>query len=109
MERLFLESVASRYKTDPRYSGEEGVDYAVRIWLNPERPVGRKVRLEVERLDSNLNPPHSILESDLCPTIEAALVFLNTFYSVPERIYSYVLDDLVNKQRNEDSTEPNSA
>ena len=85
------------------------MDYAVRIWLNPERPAGKKVRLEVERLDSNRIPPHSTLESDLCPTIEAALVFLTTFNSVPERIYSYVLDDLVNKQRNEESAEPNSA
>jgi hypothetical protein len=109
MERLFLESVASRYKTHPRYSGEEGVDYSVRIWLNPERPVGRKVRLEVERLNSNQNPPHSTLESDLCATIEAALAFLGTLSAVPDRIYGYVLDDLVNKQRSEDSAEPHSA
>ena len=101
MERLFLESVASRYKTHPRYSGEEGVDYAVRIWLDPLRSSGQKVRLEVERLDASKEPPQNFLESDLCATIEAALEFLDVYSRINSRIYTYVIDDLLNAQRSE--------
>ena len=92
---LLCKSISHHQSTHQRFSGEDGVAFAVRVYIHPQGVFGKKVMVELERTSHDLEGCYyTTSQTTFHASIAEALQDLAFDPHINNQVYNYLLDDV---------------